>query len=402
MFMHIRTRSRQGSRLALLFALACLVTVSVPPVSSLAGTPEAVLAIETIGTGPVNAEDPSAAEQAAINNALELAINEVVATILPPEILADNFEEIMDAFYGGAEKFVLNYKKLAVAKGNDYCRVLVRTSILAGDIKKRIKQSGIVIDRDFSPRLLILLSEDRRGRGKALNTLPDAEKAMTENFTKRGITAVRYDRRIQGIGQAGYTAELNDQEAVEIGRSLGADFVITGKTFEVVSDNLSPDKTGNIQGVLDARLLDINTGSGIFKVSLQRYADDVETSSDARSALAAAGKAAARQFSPAIITAFEQQKSKPQAFQIRIQGAGYLANLNSFRNVLETIDRINRFQINEMKIDEAVISVDFPGSSRELARALVETPSDLITITVTAVLKNSVIIQLTTAGMAAD
>lgn len=397
---------RTGFFPVLLLTLAFLITGSCLPEISRADMLEGVLAIETIGTGSVNEEDPSSAELTAINNALEAAIDEGIATVMPSEILADNFEEITAAFYGSAKTFIFNYQTLAIAKSRDYCRVLVRSSISAGAIKERIRQIGVIIDRDSSPRLLILLSEEmmeqsatyRRPAGGPVMSV--AARSMAENFTKRGIMVVPPDRRKPGMDSAEYMAELNDEKVCETGSRLGVDFAIIGKSYVMLTDK--PEKGENIIGAIDARLLDINTGITIFRTGIQRQAEVSATSPDELGALAAAGKEAARQFSPAIITAFEQQKSMSRVYQIRIQGAGYLAHLNAFRNLLNAIDDIKRPQVNEMKIDEAVISVDFSGTARDLARTLAGMHSDVLTITVMDVLKESVVVELTSAGMTAD
>jgi hypothetical protein len=227
-----------------LFALACLITISISPAPIRAETPEGVLTVETTGTAPVRKDNPSAAEEGAIRNALTLAVDEALKTILPPEVLAGNLQKVRSLFHETAEAYVLNYTKLAVTQENDYCRVLVRTSILTGEIRERLEQSGI--------------------------------------------------------------------------------------------------------------------------------------------------------------TASARQNNQPRIFQIRIRGAGYLAGLNTFRNMLGGIDGINRPQLNEMKADEAIMTAGFPGNSRELASALAQARSDLLAITVTDVQEDGVVVELATPGVAAD
>ncbi len=403
---------RYGGRFALIFALVGLLATIALPLPSGAQTSDAILTIETIGTAQVegDGDDVASAEQTAVNNALQLAVDEGVATVLSSEILTDNFEDLVRTFYGSADTFILSYKKLAMAKGSDYCRVLVRSSILTGDIKKRIEQAGILIDREQSPRLLILLVEERPGRPVkywwrkgASKDMTVAEKAMSEDLARRGITVVPHDRPITAIDSAGFQAHLSDKSAVEIGRNLDADFVITGNSSLVFQDDdFKPGNTVQALGVIEARLLDIETGDRIFMTSLQHPIDDSQVPPDALSALTLAGTVAAGRFSPVLLAAFEQQRNRSRLFHIRIRGAGYLTHLNTFRNFLDTIDRIDRPQINEMNIDEAVISVHFSGTIRELAAVLGSTPDDRLTITVTDVLADSIVVELKTPETNAD
>ncbi len=393
----------------LIFVLTGLMTLLIFPVAYSADSSDGILSIETIGTSRINEEDPSSAEQAAISNALELALDRGVAAIVPPEILAGNFSEIVNSFYGRTEHFILNYKKLAVTKVDGFCRVLVRASIPADNIKGRIRQSGIMIDRSVSPRVLIMISEERDGKvpvywwrkgGSKLMVV--AEKSMAQDFVKRGLTPLSHDRGQLMMDLNDDSLRLKDSAVFEIGRQLGADFVITGRSSVVIPDNFRPERGGDVLGVIDARLLDINTESIISIATIHHSASHSENAPGRHNALSGAGTEAVRRFAPAIITAFEQQKNRPHEYQIRIEGAGYLAYLNTFRNLLASLDGVDQLQINEMKRDEAVISVNFRGSTRELAGKLASAASEGLTINVRRVLEDGIVITLAPPDMTAD
>lgn len=391
----------RGNRFILPWVLGALMLLTAAGAATGADAPSDILTLEAIGTSQIDEEDPSSAEQAAIDNALELILDKSIATIVPSSILADNFEEIIAAFYGNAERFILNYKKLAVTRIDRSCRVLVQASVLPDGITDRIQQSGILIDRELTPRLLIMISEARGEKPPAYwwrkgaeNIQIATERAIAADLIKRGITPVSHDQHSISMEWADYGPGVNDAAALEIGKSMGADFVLTGKASVVLPDNFTPENGGAVLGVLDARLLDVNTGSIVSVATVHRHTDGSADASDKFSAFFAVGKEAARRFAPAMVAAFEQQKNRPHVYRIRIQGAGYLAYLNTFRKFLDDIDRIDRPQINEMKKDEAVISVNFIGSARELAGNLMEAPSDRIAVTVLGVSDAGVVVEL--------
>ena len=393
----------------MIVALICQISVLTCPKAAMAGLTNEIFTIESIGTSPINAEDSSSAEQAAITNALMLAVDKGVAEVVPADILADNFEDIVTTFYGGAEQFILSYKKLAVAKVDGFCRVMIRASIPAENIRERIRKIGIMIDRESSPRVLIMINEESTDhppiywwREGGSNVMIAAEKAMALDFTRRGITPVPHDRRLTVIESDAYGPRLRDEAAFDIGRRLGVDFVITGSSSAVVPDDFTPEKEGDILGAIDARLLDINTASVISMTTAHSRADTAEPMPSSVGALSAAGRAAASRFAPAIIAAFEQQRNRTRVVQIRVQGVGYLAHLNTFRNLLESIDGIDRPQINEMKIDEAVISVDFSGTPRDLYDTLMKTPTGGLNIILRNVSEDGIVIELTTADKTDD
>ena len=73
------SRFSPGGRLVLIGSLICQITIMMTCVNvAVADARNEILIIESIGTSPINAEDPSSAEQAAINNALMLAVDKEI------------------------------------------------------------------------------------------------------------------------------------------------------------------------------------------------------------------------------------------------------------------------------------------------------------------------------------
>ncbi|MEW6076520.1 MAG: hypothetical protein AB1724_01775 [Thermodesulfobacteriota bacterium] len=130
-------------RMAVPVALMCLVVITVLTAAEVVPTPGDVLVIETTGTGTVNRENPAAAKQEAVKNALRLAVDEALKTMLPPEVLADHAGEIKAIFSARAEEYVLSYTTLSVTDEGDFCRVKVRASVPAGGVRDRLRKSGI-------------------------------------------------------------------------------------------------------------------------------------------------------------------------------------------------------------------------------------------------------------------
>ena len=69
------------------------------------------------------------------------------------------------------------------------------------------------------------------------------------------------------------------------------DFVVSGRSSLLFPDGFLSEKSDDVMGGLEARLLDVATGSRIFMSSLQRPADGSQIPPDPSSALTAAGRA---------------------------------------------------------------------------------------------------------------
>ena len=377
-------------------ALACLLALSVPLKAASADLSDGILNIETIGSAPVDANNPTRAEQTAITNALSLAIDQAVTAVLPSELLAANFEAVVAAFHGEPGKFVQNYKTLAVARGEDDTRVLVRSSIPAETVRNRIKQIGIVADGKLSPRLLVLSHEDRSAAAPPTgqtSILSDLENQMRQDFTRRGLAPVPSTGPVPAVKPADASPAAHDQAALAVARQLGADFVVVASLSTPAAGGAGGDR-----GSLITRLLDVDNGSMISSATLPVQSADAALPSEAVDALATARKEAVRRLAPIIINVFEQQKTRARTIQLRVQSSGHISDLHIFRNYLETMDGIRRSQINEMKADAAVISVDYTGNARQLARMLETTPPDSLSVVILEVLENSLVIGLNAVG----
>ena len=65
-----------------------------------------------------------------------------------------------------------------------------------------------------------------------------------------------------------------------------------------------------------------------------------------------------------------KKDDETEKFEILLKGAGNLANFVMFRRMLSTIEGVKFVQVKALKSDKATISVDFIGTTQELAAAL--------------------------------
>ena len=60
--------------------------------------------------------------------------------------------------------------------------------------------------------------------------------------------------------------------------------------------------------------------------------------------------------------------------EIVVQGTGYLANFVKFRKMLKNMPGVEDIQIKEILPNQAIIMVDYQGTARSLADALILNP----------------------------
>jgi hypothetical protein len=89
-----------------------------------------------------------------------------------------------------------------------------------------------------------------------------------------------------------------------------------------------------------------------------------------RDALSRAGSLAGEDLASQIVAAWQKQEEQSNILEIIVEGTGDIANFESFRRILNKISGVENLRIKELKPDEATMIVDFQGTAKELADAL--------------------------------
>ncbi|MFZ5562632.1 MAG: hypothetical protein ACOZBW_01160 [Thermodesulfobacteriota bacterium] len=354
---------------------------------------ETGVTIDVVGTGVMEQETAATAKKAAIDNGLALAVDAVLRQEVPADILAANFEDLDAAVSAAARKCILTYQVLADARRDNAYRVLVRASVSAEQVRRKVIEAGVLTDRESVPGVLVLLSESVDGHPAQAAA---AARAAADFFSKKGfrpVTGVDITALQQG------TDGLAADRALEIGRELGADFVVAGRVTLMSAAGAASPATGRWRASVDARALGVDSGQPVFSVTADvEPADGATGPADREIALAAAGRRAVQGLAPSMAAAWEKKKGQTRTISLTVRGPAYLSRLGAFRSALLSVRTVRRVQVREMKADEALLAVAVSGSVDALAGEAGAIRADGFSVRVTDVSDSGLTVELVPDG----
>ncbi len=360
--------------------------------------------VVVISTGKIIRENTARAREDAIANSLVSAIDKVAVELLPPESLIENFQKLNEALYGQTSQFIRDYKVLTEFLIENNYRVMVEASVSISSLKELLSNAGIVLDRQALPRILLLVSEQnledsipRYWWGKdSTYTETFSLSALAENMIAKGFPVIDSNIVPQKTPAEDVydKPNLNNREAVDLGLHLQAEVVIVGESVANKMPNVMGESIRTFKGTVTVRAIRTDTGAEIA-TTMQT---SVKTNSDEfignRDTLFAAGALAGQEIASQIVTAWQKEGKPPNMVEIKVEGAGNLANFVEFRRIVRNIPGVKDLQMKEMTSNEATMIVVFQGSAKELANALLLETFESIGINIYEVSQNHLRIAL--------
>jgi hypothetical protein len=361
--------------------------------------------IVVIGTGKIYKEDSSSARKEAIENSLVSAVENVALGLIPPESLHQTFQNFNEALYDHTSEFIQGYKVLAEFKIKDAYKVIVKANVSITGLTKLMSDAGILSGGKPLPKILVLVSEQNLGdtspkywwgKKAALGEIFSVS-ALIETMRSKGLPVLDYPGIAQntGIGDGYDKPDLDEKQAVDLGRALKADIVIVGKTIIDQAQNIMGKNIKSFKGVVFARAFLTDTGEEIAATTKSAVTSNSDETIGTRNALSAAGSLAGETLASQIIDAWQRKDEQTNMIEIVVEGTNNLANFEKFIDIINKTPGAKNLQIKELKANETVISVEYKGSAKTLADTLMLKSYGSVGINIYEVSKNHLKVELT-------
>jgi hypothetical protein len=362
---------------ATIFLLAVILML---PIAGQTEDEAFVKIVEVIGTGRIYGDDVPTAKSRATSNSLISAVALVAADLLTVDSMVRNFQMLNEVIYSRTGEFIRDYKVLtSLASGKEY-RVMIQVSVLVDKMEEQLSNAGIILVKKEMPKVLFLISEQKLGdllptdpeREDSGYFRPFSESAMAETMKSKGFFVIdpgNMVRFTEGASQP-FETEINDSEAVRIGLQFQADVVIIGKSLAYKTSNVMGENIRSFQGIVRARALRTDSGEEIASTTQTAIITHTDEISGGKGALSNAGTLAGEALAFQITESWQKEEKKPEILEILVEGTGDLANFVKFRRVIREMAGVTEIQIKEMKPNEATLLVNFEGSAKALADAL--------------------------------
>jgi hypothetical protein len=333
-----------------------------------------------MGTGSVKKENVSAARQEAIKNCLVTAVGLKATDLMNIDSMVQNFETLNEILYTGIDKFIRGYKVLTEARSESTYRVMVQVTVSSKIVKRKLTAAGIMQGKMAMPKILFFIAEQSLadgapkywwGRGMSfVNSV--SEKAIVEALQEKGFKILKHGPRMQNMAFRVIANEpnLNQQEAIDFAAKMNADVIIIGSSIANNLSNTMGTDMKSFKGQTEVRALFVKTGKLIGSANRAAVTANVNEIAGGRDALSGAGTLAGEEIAKQIVSAWLKKDEETEKYKLFLKGAGNLANFVMFRRMLSTIEGVKFVQVKELKSDKAILSVDFIGTTKELAAAL--------------------------------
>ena len=348
--------------------------------------------------------DILAARSAAVTQCLQTAVEKVVIEMTPTDILTKKFDIITNLIAAQRNPVITNYKVLKEIHTEKNYQVLVQVTVSTAKLKAALGDAGILVSARNLPTILLLITEQQANDlaphywwQNKQSFLPSdaAASAMKQLFAKKEFSMideamVPYDL-FEDLAPG---LPLSDEQAVEMGRRLNADIVVTGSAVTREMANRMGENVLTFQGIVTVRALMTDSGQEIARAQASDTRVSRDSDAGSREALSAAGTRAGANLADQMMAAWYVRILPPGEITLRIAGRDILPYLVLFRNELQTIDGVTGQHTKEMAPDEAVLTVKYGNTAQDLADALMLKTFDAFGINIYEISQNTISIEL--------
>ncbi|MEZ4550274.1 MAG: hypothetical protein R2860_08035 [Desulfobacterales bacterium] len=243
--------------------------------------------------------DILAARSAAVTQCLQTAVEKVVIEMTPTDILTKKFDIITNLIAAQRNPVITNYKVLKEIHTEKNYQVLVQVTVSTAKLKAALGDAGILVSARNLPTILLLITEQQANDlaphywwQNKQSFLPSdaAASAMKQLFAKKEFSVideamVPYDL-FEDLAPG---LPLSDEQAVEMGRRLNADIVVTGSAVTREMANRMGENVLTFQGIVAVRALMTDSGQEIARAQASDTRVSRDSDAGSREALSAAG-----------------------------------------------------------------------------------------------------------------
>ena len=356
------------------------------------------------GMGYITGGDVAHARDDAIEDALRKGIEQVLGMLLESQTLVENFQLIDDNIMTKTQGYVRSYEVINEQKRDaQLYEVTVRAFVSVADIKDDLDGIATLMKRKNTPRMMVMIDEknigDQPGSYYAETDLNTAENALTQAFMAKGFRFVDQATVKQNLSnqQASAILQGNTNLAATLGKQLGAEVVLTGKSFAKATEVVAFGATiRSQQATVQVKAIRTDTGDIIATGSEQGKFSHIDDVAGGVKAIENACSKLSQTLMSQILDRWQTDIESGSVMTLNVSGiSGYdqftkfKASLKYYVRGLETVTQ------RSWDGSYAVLEIVMKGNADDLAKRLSGQNIEGTQITVTGMTQNSVTVELT-------
>jgi hypothetical protein len=359
--------------------------------------------VTATGTGSIINGDVAHARDDAIDDALRKGLEQTMGLMVSAETLVENSQLIEDNIYSKTEGYVQNYQVIQEGKRDESLyEVTVKAIVKMGDLKNDLDAISELIRRKNTPRMMVLIEETNIGEtpGYHLITadLNTAETAMMEQFMAKGFRFVDQETVKANLNRSVAAAILqgDNAKAATLGKSYGAEVVITGKAVAKATETEAfGAKIRSQQATVTARAIRTDTGDIIATGSAQGAFPHIDDMTGGAKAIQKASAELSDNLMQKILDRWQADVNTGTTITLRVGGITSYSQLKKFESSLTYYVRgLTSVARREYSGSMATFEVQLKGDADDLAQRLDGQNIDGIQVSVVGMSQNSVNVML--------
>jgi hypothetical protein len=331
--------------------------------------------IEASGTARIHANNVAEAKDAALQSALIEAVERAASDFLTKDQASAAFQGVGALVAANRiASLVQGYRVTAEGRFGDFYRIALQASVLIEPLKAALGESGI--STATGPSVLLMIAEKFPGYTKPFFWWgnPSAAGFLCSDSLAAGLKTQGF--RIlsnQGIADnttalLGDVAEPEAAKAIQMGTSVGADFVLLG--MATLMEGEPQNGVPTVKGLLKLRLLRVKGSEEIGSIVQTALVAQSDTGAAIDEVLRMLGSQISEETSKTLTAAKETLPSKSSLLELTIQGTSKIRFYAQFKQALSAMPGVRKMIVKEMQTDAAIVVVDYQGSAQQLADAM--------------------------------
>lgn len=356
------------------------------------------------GLGAILGNDVAHARDDAIEDALKRGLEDALGLFVKSETLVENYQLIEDNIYSKTQGYVQKYDVISEGKrNNELYEVKVRAIIKMAELKDDYEAIKTLMRRKNMPRIMMMIEETNIGEAPGLfhyieADMNTAEISLTDALMRKGFKFVDRATVKKNLDAEKTVAILEGDvnQAASVGKTVGAEIVITGKALAkaTVIEAFGVTQRSQ-QATVTVKAIRTDTGDIIATSSGQGAYPHIDDVVGGTKAIQKACDKMSDDLITKILDRWQADISSGATLTLKIKGVKDYTQLNQFKSSLKYYVR-DLQTVTQRQWDEgyAVLEVVMKGTSEDLAQRLSGKELSGMLVEVVGMSQNSVTVQL--------
>jgi hypothetical protein len=357
-------------------AIGMLVVLVLVGTSICGADKRVVKQLNTLGTAIIHQKNLADGRQNAVNAALDTAVGQVVMELLAGETVVRQFQLINNRILAERDSYVQNYRVLTESITGSTVRTLVQVDVAVDRVSRDLSRLGLALAGVVYPKLLFMVAEKNMtdadfsfwwGDSRMLQRTI-CEGAMVAALQKTGFEIINPPDLNVPLG---LPVSVSEADMIALAKRFGADVLVSGYGTAAAAPNTMGSTMQAFEAIAEVRAFSVQGGQSIGHTRQKAVVSGQDAVMGGREALSAAGTLAGDELARQILAAWQQQQDRSAVIQVVVEGTGgHIASFVRLRTAIASLSGVRELKMNEMSADRAVLAVNYQGSTRSLADAL--------------------------------